>query len=60
MISVDQTIRQLGSIISITTAILASSPHPAATQAHTFLAFATLLIIALLLALTVPDHRGRW
>lgn len=54
--------RQTGSIIaiSVSTAILAASAHPAMTQSHTFLVFAALLLAAIPLVYTVPDHRGRW
>jgi uncharacterized membrane protein len=54
--------RQSGSIIavSVTTAILARSADPGIAQAHVFLAFAVVLLAALPLVFTVPDHRGSW
>jgi MFS family permease len=54
--------RQSGSIIavSVTTAILARSGDPGIAQAHVFLGFAVVLLAALPLVFTVPDHRGSW
>ncbi|MDT7557558.1 MAG: hypothetical protein QOC83_6633 [Pseudonocardiales bacterium] len=54
--------RQSGSIIavSVTTAILARSGDPGIAQAHVFIGFAVVLLAALPLVFTVPDHRGSW
>jgi MFS family permease len=54
--------RQSGSIIavSVTTAILARSADPGRAQAHAFLVFAGIILLAIPLILTIPDHRGRW
>lgn len=54
--------RQCGAIIaiSVTTAVLANSDHAATAQAHTFLVFGAVLVLALPLVFFVPDHRGRW
>jgi MFS family permease len=54
--------RQSGAIISIslTTAILTISTQPGITQAYVFLAFAAILLAALPLIITLPDHRGAW
>jgi EmrB/QacA subfamily drug resistance transporter len=54
--------RQSGSIIavSVTTALIARSPHPGIVQAHVFLVFAALLLVLLPLIRLVPDHHGNW
>jgi EmrB/QacA subfamily drug resistance transporter len=54
--------RQSGAItaVSITAAIVARSPDPGIAQARVFVVFAGLLLVALLLVLLVPEHRGRW
>jgi EmrB/QacA subfamily drug resistance transporter len=53
---------QIGSIttISIATAILASSEHPASTHAWLHIAAALLLVAALPLIRRVPEHHGSW
>jgi EmrB/QacA subfamily drug resistance transporter len=57
--------RQSGAItaISVTTAVIARSPSPAAgadMQAHLFLGFAAILALMLPLVKLVPEHRGSW
>lgn len=54
--------RQSGAIIavSVTTALIARSHDPGMMQAHVFLVFAGLLVLALPLVWLVPDHRGNW
>ncbi|GAB3452379.1 MFS transporter [Actinophytocola sediminis] len=54
--------RQSGAIIavSVTTAVLANSTNPAMTQAHAFVVLAALLLAAVPLIFTIPDHRGSW
>ncbi|HZC25808.1 MAG TPA: MFS transporter [Actinopolymorphaceae bacterium] len=54
--------RQSGSIVavSVSTAVLARSGDPGATQSHIFLVFAVLLVCVAPLVRLVPDHRGRW
>jgi EmrB/QacA subfamily drug resistance transporter len=54
--------RQSGAIIavSVTTAVLANSANPAMTQAHAFVVLAVLLLAAVPLIFTIPDHRGSW
>jgi EmrB/QacA subfamily drug resistance transporter len=54
--------RQSGAIIavSITTAVLANSADPGIAQAHAFVVLAALLLAAIPLVLTIPDHRGSW
>jgi EmrB/QacA subfamily drug resistance transporter len=54
--------RQTGGItaISVTSAILARSGDPAATQAWVFVAFAVLLAASMPLIFRVPDSRGGW
>jgi EmrB/QacA subfamily drug resistance transporter len=54
--------RQSGAIIavSVTTAVLANSSNPAMAQAHAFVVLAILLIAAVPLIWTIPDHRGSW
>ena len=54
--------RQSGAIVavSVTTAVLTNSASPATSQAHAFLVFAVLLLAAVPLLFTIPDHRGSW
>jgi MFS family permease len=54
--------RQSGAIIavSVTTAVLANSTNPATAQAHSFVVLGVLLLAAVPLVFTVPEHRGRW
>jgi EmrB/QacA subfamily drug resistance transporter len=54
--------RQGGSItsVSITSALLARSGDPGATQGHVFLAFAVLMLATVPLVFLVPDHHGSW
>lgn len=54
--------RQSGSIIavSVMTAIAANSANPAMAQAHGFVVLAVLMLVALPLVFTIPDHRGNW
>jgi EmrB/QacA subfamily drug resistance transporter len=54
--------RQSGSIIavSITTAVLANSAHPAVAQAHALVVLAVLLVAVVPLIFTIPEHRGSW
>jgi EmrB/QacA subfamily drug resistance transporter len=54
--------RQSGSILalSVTTALLARSVHPAAVQSRIFLIFAVLMLLLIPMNLLVPDHRGSW
>jgi EmrB/QacA subfamily drug resistance transporter len=54
--------RQSGSItaVSVTTAVLARSPHPGAEQAQLFLVFAAISLLMLPLICLVPEHRGSW
>jgi EmrB/QacA subfamily drug resistance transporter len=54
--------RQAGAItaVSITGSIVARSADPGLAQAHVFLIFAAILIVALPLIVRVPEHRGRW
>jgi MFS family permease len=54
--------RQSGAIIavSVTTAVLANSANPAMAQAHAFVVLAALLVAAIPLVFTIPDHRGSW
>jgi EmrB/QacA subfamily drug resistance transporter len=54
--------RQVGAImgISITTAVLARSPHPGAAFSWVFIVFSAILIAVIPLVLLVPEHRGRW
>ncbi|HWM03645.1 MAG TPA: MFS transporter [Actinophytocola sp.] len=54
--------RQSGAIIavSVTTAVLANSSNPAMAQAHSFVVLGVLLLAAIPLVFTVPEHRGRW
>ena len=54
--------RQSGGIlyISIATAVLARSSDPGVTQAHLFLIQAALVIAAMSVIFTVPDHKGGW
>jgi MFS family permease len=54
--------RQSGSIVavSVSTAVLARSSDPGATQATIFLIFALTLVCITPLVRLVPEHRGRW
>lgn len=54
--------RQSGAIIavSVTTAVLANSADPGLAQAHAFVVLAVLLLAAIPLIFTIPDHRGSW
>jgi EmrB/QacA subfamily drug resistance transporter len=54
--------RQVGGIttISISTAILASSPSPGAVQARIYVVVAVLLVAALPLIARIPEHHGSW
>jgi MFS family permease len=54
--------RQSGAIvsISITTALLSVSAQPGITQAYVFVVFAVILLAAVPLILSMPDHRGSW
>jgi EmrB/QacA subfamily drug resistance transporter len=54
--------RQSGAIIavSIMTAVLANNANPALAQAHAFVVLAVLLLAAVPLIFTVPEHRGNW
>jgi hypothetical protein len=54
--------RQSGSIISVSvmTAVAANSAHPALAQAHGFVVLSVLLLAAVPLIYTIPDHRGKW
>ncbi|HWC83191.1 MAG TPA: MFS transporter [Pseudonocardiaceae bacterium] len=54
--------RQSGAIIaiSVTTAVIARSAAPGLAEAHVFLIFGVLLLIALPLVFLVPDHHGGW
>lgn len=54
--------RQSGSItaVSVTTAVLARSPHPSAEQAYLFLVFAAVSLLLLPLIRLVPEHHGSW
>jgi EmrB/QacA subfamily drug resistance transporter len=54
--------RQSGSIIavSVMTAVAANSTNPAMAQAHGFVVLSALLLVAVPLIFTIPDHRGSW
>jgi EmrB/QacA subfamily drug resistance transporter len=54
--------RQSGAItaVSITAAVVARSSHPGLAEAHVFVAFAVVVILALPLIRLVPEHRGSW
>ena len=54
--------RQAGAItaVSVTTAVIARSPHPGVEQAHVFLLFAAMLVLMLPLVRLVPEHHGSW
>jgi EmrB/QacA subfamily drug resistance transporter len=54
--------RQSGSIIavSVMTAAAANSTNPGITQAHGFVVLSVLLLLAIPLIYTIPDHRGNW
>ncbi|GAA3081857.1 MDR family MFS transporter [Pseudonocardia yunnanensis] len=54
--------RQSGAIVSITvtTAVLSVSTSPGITQAYVFGVFAVILLAAVPLIISMPDHRGSW
>ncbi len=54
--------RQSGAIIavSVTTAILARSNDAGIAAAHTFVAFAAVLVLVTPLVFLVPEHKGGW
>jgi MFS family permease len=54
--------RQSGAIVSITvtTAVLSVSASPGITQAYVFGVFAVILLAAVPLIVSMPDHRGSW
>ena len=54
--------RQAGAItaVSVSTALLARSPHPGIAQAWVFVAFAVILVALVPLVRLVPEHRGGW
>jgi EmrB/QacA subfamily drug resistance transporter len=54
--------RQSGSIIavSVMTAVAANSASPAMAQAHGFVVLSVLMVAAVPLIFTIPDHRGSW
>ena len=54
--------RQSGAIVSITvtTAVLSVSASPGITQAYVFAVFAVILLAAVPLIISMPDHRGSW
>jgi len=54
--------RQSGSIISVSvmTAVAANSANPVMAQAHAFVVLSVLMIAAIPLIFTIPDHRGNW
>jgi EmrB/QacA subfamily drug resistance transporter len=54
--------RQSGSIVavSVMTAVAANSANPAMAQAHGFVVLSVLLLAAVPLIFTIPDHRGSW
>lgn len=54
--------RQSGSIIavSVMTAVAADSASPAMAQAHGFVVLSVLMLAAVPLIFTIPDHRGSW
>jgi EmrB/QacA subfamily drug resistance transporter len=54
--------RQSGSIISVSvmTAVATNSTNPAMAQAHGFVILSALLLVAVPLIFTIPDHRGNW
>jgi hypothetical protein len=54
--------RQTGSIIavSVMTAVAANSASPAMAQAHGFIVLSVLMVAAVPLIFTIPDHRGSW
>lgn len=53
---------QIGSIaaISVATAVIAQSAHPASAQSLVFLALAALLVAAAPIVARIPEHRGSW
>jgi EmrB/QacA subfamily drug resistance transporter len=54
--------RQSGGIVavSVTTAVVSASSHPAVANAVAFAAFAVVMAATIPIALRVPNHRGRW
>jgi EmrB/QacA subfamily drug resistance transporter len=54
--------RQSGSIIavSVMTAVAANSASPGLAQAHGFVVLSVLMLAAVPLIYTIPDHRGNW
>jgi EmrB/QacA subfamily drug resistance transporter len=54
--------RQAGAItaVSVTTALIARSAQPGATQALVFVVFAGLLVLIVPLVRLVPEHHGNW
>jgi MFS family permease len=54
--------RQSGAIVSITvtTALLSVTASPGITQAYVFAVFAVILLAAVPLIVSMPDHRGSW
>jgi hypothetical protein len=54
--------RQSGAIaaVSITTAVVGRSSDPGIAEAHVFLVFAALLVLASPLIFLVPEHKGNW
>jgi stage V sporulation protein SpoVS len=54
--------RQSGSIISVSvmTAAAANSANPAMATAHGFIVLSVLMLAAVPLIYTIPDHRGSW
>jgi EmrB/QacA subfamily drug resistance transporter len=54
--------RQSGSIIavSVMTAVATTSTNPAMAQAHGFVVLSALMLAAVPLIFTIPDHRGNW
>ena len=54
--------RQSGGIvaISVTTAVVSASDHPALANAVAFAAFAVVMLATIPITLRVPNHRGRW
>jgi EmrB/QacA subfamily drug resistance transporter len=54
--------RRLGTVaaVTVTTAILAQTGHPAHAMAQIFAVFALVLVVAVPLVARVPEHRGAW
>jgi len=42
----------------VTTAVIARSPSPGATESHVFLVFAAILVLTLPLVRLLPEHHG--